>query len=191
MYEQQEKHTHASRLKPRDRAAQSMKARGKGKRKFASNLDLASANAVMVPTPNARLPRRVEPRSSTETTTMATPNASQASASTPTASSSYPAYPIAAAGQGPQAGSSQAGPSAQERATREAARKDKSLAEFMLMLDDYEPLVSHYLPGWIINECSKCIQIPDEVTDYYLQRVGFDCQDPRLYVRFGCVAKPY
>ncbi|KZV66135.1 transcription initiation factor IID, TAF10 subunit, partial [Peniophora sp. CONT] len=60
------------------------------------------------------------------------------------------------------AGSSQAGPSAQERATREAARKDKSLAEFMLMLDDYEPL------------------IPDEVTDYYLQRVGFDCQDPRL-----------
>jgi len=30
------------------------------------------------------------------------------------------------------------------------------------MLDDYEPLV------------------PDEVTDYYLQRVGFDCEDPRL-----------
>jgi len=24
------------------------------------------------------------------------------------------------------------------------------------------------------------IKIPDEVTDYYLQRVGFDCQDARL-----------
>jgi len=30
------------------------------------------------------------------------------------------------------------------------------------MLDDYEPL------------------IPNEVTDYYLQRVGFECEDPRL-----------
>jgi hypothetical protein len=26
------------------------------------------------------------------------------------------------------------------------------------------------------------MQIPTEVTDYYLQRVGFDCQDVRLYV---------
>ncbi|KAH9995369.1 transcription initiation factor TFIID 23-30kDa subunit-domain-containing protein, partial [Russula compacta] len=41
-------------------------------------------------------------------------------------------------------------------------RKDRSLVDFLLMLDDYEPL------------------IPDEVTDYYLQRVGFDCQDARL-----------
>ncbi|EIM86733.1 uncharacterized protein STEHIDRAFT_25012, partial [Stereum hirsutum FP-91666 SS1] len=44
----------------------------------------------------------------------------------------------------------------------EEARKDRTLSEFLLMLDDYEPL------------------IPDEVTDYYLQRVGFDCQDARL-----------
>ncbi|KAI0305893.1 transcription initiation factor TFIID 23-30kDa subunit-domain-containing protein, partial [Multifurca ochricompacta] len=41
-------------------------------------------------------------------------------------------------------------------------RKDRSLVDFLLMLDDYEPL------------------IPDEVTEYYLQRVGFDCQDARL-----------
>jgi hypothetical protein len=27
---------------------------------------------------------------------------------------------------------------------------------------------------------SHGIKIPDEVTDYYLQRVGFDCQDARL-----------
>ncbi|TEB21797.1 transcription initiation factor IID, TAF10 subunit [Coprinellus micaceus] len=44
----------------------------------------------------------------------------------------------------------------------EEARKDRTLAEFMLMLDDYEPL------------------IPNEVTDYYLQKVGFECEDVRL-----------
>ncbi|KAF9517965.1 hypothetical protein BS47DRAFT_1325816 [Hydnum rufescens UP504] len=48
------------------------------------------------------------------------------------------------------------------RRADELARKDRTLAEFMLMLDDYEPL------------------IPNEVTDYYLQRVGFECDDVRL-----------
>jgi len=48
------------------------------------------------------------------------------------------------------------------RQTAEEARKDRTLAEFLLMLDDYEPL------------------IPNEVTDYYLQRVGFECDDVRL-----------
>lgn len=28
-------------------------------------------------------------------------------------------------------------------------------------------------------------QIPNEVTDYYLQRVGFECEDVRLYVDFS------
>jgi len=42
------------------------------------------------------------------------------------------------------------------------AKKDRSLAEFLLMLDDFKPL------------------IPSEVTDYYLQRVGFDCEDERV-----------
>ncbi|KAJ7245156.1 transcription initiation factor TFIID 23-30kDa subunit-domain-containing protein, partial [Mycena haematopus] len=50
----------------------------------------------------------------------------------------------------------------QSRQAAEEARKDRTLAEFMLMLDDYEPL------------------IPNEVTDYYLQRVGFECEDVRL-----------
>ncbi|KIY50685.1 transcription initiation factor IID, TAF10 subunit, partial [Fistulina hepatica ATCC 64428] len=48
------------------------------------------------------------------------------------------------------------------RQEAENAWKDRTLGEFMLMLDEYEPL------------------IPNEVTDYYLQRVGFDCEDVRL-----------
>jgi len=53
-------------------------------------------------------------------------------------------------------------PQAQTRRADELARKDRTLTEFMLMLDDYEPL------------------IPNEVTDYYLQRAGFECDDVRL-----------
>ncbi|KAH7094029.1 transcription initiation factor TFIID 23-30kDa subunit-domain-containing protein [Auriculariales sp. MPI-PUGE-AT-0066] len=48
------------------------------------------------------------------------------------------------------------------RAEAEQARKDRTLAEFLLMLEDHEPL------------------IPEEVTDYYLQRVGFESDDPLL-----------
>ncbi|CAD6891800.1 unnamed protein product [Tilletia controversa] len=48
------------------------------------------------------------------------------------------------------------------RREEEEARKDRTLAQFMLMLDDYKPL------------------IPDEVTDYYLEKVGFECDDARL-----------
>ncbi|KAF8216322.1 transcription initiation factor TFIID 23-30kDa subunit-domain-containing protein [Mycena galopus ATCC 62051] len=70
-------------------------------------------------------------------------------------SSQQPAYPI---GQP----SDNATQPQQSRQAAEEARKDRTLAEFMLMLDDYEPL------------------IPNEVTDYYLQRVGFECEDVRL-----------
>ncbi|WVF65378.1 hypothetical protein IAT40_000105 [Kwoniella sp. CBS 6097] len=44
----------------------------------------------------------------------------------------------------------------------ETARRDRSLAEFLVMLDGYKPL------------------IPEEITEYYLQRAGFECSDPRL-----------
>ncbi|KAF8518053.1 transcription initiation factor TFIID 23-30kDa subunit-domain-containing protein [Hysterangium stoloniferum] len=53
-------------------------------------------------------------------------------------------------------------PQAGARQAEEQARKDRTLTEFLLMLDDYEPM------------------IPNEVTDFYLQRVGFECEDVRL-----------
>lgn len=80
----------------------------------------------------------------------------------------------------------------QSRQAAEEARKDRTLAEFLLMLDDYEPLVRL---GWCtsrraVDRCGgqrlmvlmRCYhsQIPNEVTDYYLQRVGFECEDVRL-----------
>jgi len=55
----------------------------------------------------------------------------------------------------------------------EATKKDRALAEFMLMLDDYEPL------------------IPNEVTDYYLQRVGFETDDVRLKRLLSLVAQKF
>lgn len=45
---------------------------------------------------------------------------------------------------------------------QEEAQKDHSLAQFLRMLDGYSPL------------------IPDEVSDFYLERSGFQCQDARL-----------
>jgi transcription initiation factor TFIID subunit 10 len=48
------------------------------------------------------------------------------------------------------------------RREEEEKRKDRTLAEFLGMLDGYRPL------------------IPDEVTDHYLEKVGFECEDPRL-----------
>ncbi|KAH7914860.1 transcription initiation factor IID TAF10 subunit [Hygrophoropsis aurantiaca] len=103
---------------------------------------------------------------------MSTPGYSDPQAQTP----QYGYYPPQAYGDASQqtqgtsqtaAGSSSTGTTApttgqQSRQAAEEARKDRTLAEFLVMLDEYEPL------------------IPNEVTDYYLQRVGFECEDTRL-----------
>lgn len=46
----------------------------------------------------------------------------------------------------------------------EESQRDRSLADVLRLLDGYAPL------------------IPDEVSDYYLERAGFQCGDVRLYV---------
>ncbi|KAJ3009616.1 Transcription initiation factor TFIID subunit 10 [Thoreauomyces humboldtii] len=48
------------------------------------------------------------------------------------------------------------------RQDRETVKKDRSLAELLLMMDEYKPV------------------IPDAVTDYYLSRSGFACSDVRV-----------
>ncbi|EMD39072.1 hypothetical protein CERSUDRAFT_112774 [Gelatoporia subvermispora B] len=83
----------------------------------------------------------------------------------PTTASTARAQPTQATTPDPSqtaSSSSQQLPQPTSRQAAEEARKDRTLAEFLLMLDDYEPL------------------IPNEVTDYYLQRVGFECEDVRL-----------
>lgn len=71
-----------------------------------------------------------------------------------------------------------AAPQPQTRQAAEEARKDRTLAEFLLMLDEYEPLVC---PSFRRTPLGSLVsQIPNEVTDYYLQRVGFECEDVRM-----------
>ncbi|KZT59899.1 transcription initiation factor IID, TAF10 subunit [Calocera cornea HHB12733] len=84
-------------------------------------------------------------------------------ATTPQPEASSSAQPAANAAGGSAPPEAAAGPSqTHTRREEELARKDRTLAEFMLMLDEYEPV------------------IPAEVTDYYLQQVGFECHDVRL-----------
>ncbi|KAL5513032.1 hypothetical protein ACEPAH_3430 [Sanghuangporus vaninii] len=98
----------------------------------------------------------------TPTQTPATPQSTyQTSAPTAGASTST----ANTAGQSSSTGATQSQSSSGPQTSRmaaEQARKDRTLAEFMLLLDEHEPL------------------IPTEVTDYFLQRVGFECEDVRL-----------
>ncbi|KAI8824549.1 transcription initiation factor IID TAF10 subunit [Fimicolochytrium jonesii] len=48
------------------------------------------------------------------------------------------------------------------RQDKETMRKDRSLAELLMMMDEYKPI------------------LPDSVTDYYMTRSGFECEDTRV-----------
>ncbi|KAL7414630.1 transcription initiation factor TFIID 23-30kDa subunit-domain-containing protein [Mrakia frigida] len=86
------------------------------------------------------------------------PSTPTATGSSSTAGPSQQQQPSAAY----QAAQAQAQEQMETKRAGEVEKRDRTLGEFMLMLDDYEPL------------------IPEEVTDYFLQKSGFETSDPRL-----------
>ncbi|ORX60708.1 putative TAF10-TFIID and SAGA subunit [Hesseltinella vesiculosa] len=52
-------------------------------------------------------------------------------------------------------------------------KSEKTLAEFLIKMDEYSPI------------------IPDAVTDYYLNRAGFDCDDVRVKRVLALAAQKY
>ncbi|KAF9987556.1 Transcription initiation factor TFIID subunit 10, partial [Modicella reniformis] len=79
------------------------------------------------------------------------------------AASTAAAGAASSTGSGSVAQHSQAvGAALQSRKEEELNRKDRTLAEFLPMMENYNPI------------------IPDSVTDYYLSRTGFDCDDVRI-----------
>ncbi|WVQ80983.1 hypothetical protein IAT38_003090 [Cryptococcus sp. DSM 104549] len=114
------------------------------------------------------------PASAPSTATAPAPAPAPPAATSASASTSAPA--LAPAPAPAPAGPPE--PSAEDqfwaaRRDEEIARRDRSLAELLVMLDGYKPL------------------IPEEVTEYFLQRSGFDCNDPRLKRLLSLVAQKF
>ncbi|GAA6059735.1 hypothetical protein JCM10212_001943 [Sporobolomyces blumeae] len=80
------------------------------------------------------------------------PQQPSASTSTPSTSQPQPNGTLASASDDPPKSTKE----------QEQDKKDLELAQLLEMMDDYKPI------------------IPDEVTDYYLQRSGFDTNDVRV-----------
>ena len=57
-------------------------------------------------------------------------------------------------------------------------KHDKKLSEFLGLLETNEPLVGLISP--LVVRFIDILQIPDQVTDHYLNKAGFECNDPRL-----------
>ncbi|GAA5843983.1 hypothetical protein JCM11251_005932 [Rhodosporidiobolus azoricus] len=87
--------------------------------------------------------------------------AQQAAASSSASTSAAPQQLVNGAPSTAPAAAAQAGHGRSVK-EMEQERKDQELAQLLEMMDDYKPI------------------IPDEVTDYYLQRAGFDTNDVRV-----------
>ncbi|OXM76745.1 transcription initiation factor TFIID subunit 10 [Cryptococcus neoformans Bt63] len=147
---------------------------------ISGNVDGAATPAstsTSVPVPSVSAPGTQAAITSASIAT-SVPNA-QSNTSVPI-SSSGPAPGLAgnASASAPAATQTEPQPSNQDtfwaaRREEEIARRDRSLAELLVMLDGYKPL------------------IPEEVTEYFLQRSGFDCSDPRLKRLLSLVAQKF
>ncbi|OWZ29540.1 hypothetical protein LQV05_006733 [Cryptococcus neoformans] len=147
---------------------------------ISGNVDGAATPAstsTSVPVPSVSAPGTQAAITSASIAT-SVPNA-QSNTSVPI-SSSGPAPGLAgnASTSAPAATQTEPQPSNQDtfwaaRREEEIARRDRSLAELLVMLDGYKPL------------------IPEEVTEYFLQRSGFDCSDPRLKRLLSLVAQKF
>ncbi|ODO01836.1 hypothetical protein L198_02563 [Cryptococcus wingfieldii CBS 7118] len=136
------------------------------------------------PLPAGQFPRTFPPSTPS---TQGVPSASgSATGARPPVPSSAPSQPQAqgqAQGQAQVGGSGNANPgpstsSAEDnfwaaRREEEVRRRDRSLGELLVMLDGYTPLV------------------PEEVTEYFLQKSGFDCSDPRLKRLLSLVSQKF
>ncbi|KAI8876319.1 transcription initiation factor IID, TAF10 subunit [Backusella circina FSU 941] len=60
-----------------------------------------------------------------------------------------------------------------EKQTSNEQEREKNMAELLMTMDDYNPI------------------IPDAVIDHYLNRTGFDCDDPRIKKLFALVAQKF
>ncbi|KAJ3280578.1 Transcription initiation factor TFIID subunit 10 [Borealophlyctis nickersoniae] len=59
------------------------------------------------------------------------------------------------------------------RRDAQSIKRERNLAELLLMMDEYQPI------------------IPDSVTDYYLARSGFECDDLRIKRLLGLAAQKF
>ncbi|ODN96952.1 hypothetical protein I350_07927 [Cryptococcus amylolentus CBS 6273] len=145
----------------------------------------AGVGSVRAPLPAGQFQRTFPPSTPS---TQGVPSASASASATgarPPAPSSAPSLPHSQ-GQGQaQAGGGSGNanpgpstPSAEDnfwaaRREEEVRRRDRSLGELLVMLDGYTPLV------------------PEEVTEYFLQKSGFDCSDPRLKRLLSLVSQKF